>query len=291
MKIDVCFIILNYKNLNETINCVSSIRSKLKNKKYRIIIADNGSQEKELNKLKEKYKKIKEVTILAFRKNLGFSKGNNLGCEYAIKKFKPKFLFVINSDIRIIQENTIEILKKEYKKSKFEVMGPDILTPSGKHQNPYLQKEYGLKEINKLIFKTYILFFLSFLFLDEILFKIYSKIKEKFLKRKGKNKGQRQENVSLHGSALIFSERYYKKYRKIFYPEVFLYCEEIILNYKRTKDHLKFVYNPELKVLHREHKTMDKIYPKIKKRKAKYKYSISSLKEFKKFIKNGQKFI
>ncbi len=63
---------------------------------------------------------------------------------------------------------------------------------------------------------------------------------------------ERIKGVPLHGSALIFSRKYMTKFDDIFYNDTFLYAEEDFLNYRRIKYNLTFVYNPELKIYHKE---------------------------------------
>ena len=57
---------------------------------------------------KELKKYTKDLVLLT--ENVGFAKGNNAGCEYAIKKYQPDFLCVINSDTVIEQSEFIDII-------------------------------------------------------------------------------------------------------------------------------------------------------------------------------------
>lgn len=47
-----CFIILHYKNLQDTLECVNSIKKNILEKSYKIIIVDNGSLDGTTEKLK-----------------------------------------------------------------------------------------------------------------------------------------------------------------------------------------------------------------------------------------------
>ena len=100
----ISFIILHYKNIKDTIECIESIR-KLKTKKsVSIIVVDNHTLSK------EELKKIKEYTedVILLKENMGFAKANNKGCEYAVKKYHPDFLVVINNDTILSQDNFID---------------------------------------------------------------------------------------------------------------------------------------------------------------------------------------
>ena len=81
----ISFVILNYKSTNDTIECVKLI------KKY-------------------------TSDLILLKDNVGFAKGNNEGCVYAIDKYHPDFLCVINSDIIINQKDFITSIEKLYKK-------------------------------------------------------------------------------------------------------------------------------------------------------------------------------
>jgi GT2 family glycosyltransferase len=61
-----------------------------------------------------------------------------------------------------------------------------------------------------------------------------------------------QYDVALHGCALIFSKKYYKKYKDVFYNETFLYHEEEFLNYRKNRDNLITYYDANLEIFHKE---------------------------------------
>ena len=58
------------------------------------------------------------------------------------------------------------------------------------------------------------------------------------------------ENVAVHGSAIIFSRAYMKKYKSALYPEPFYYGEEDLLFLKCRRENEKIVYDPRIKVWH-----------------------------------------
>ena len=47
----VCFIILNYNNYQDTIDCVRSLQSSIENEKFDIIVVDNNSSNDSIEKL------------------------------------------------------------------------------------------------------------------------------------------------------------------------------------------------------------------------------------------------
>ena len=85
------FVILHYNNIKETMECVDS----LEKFKQKIVVVSNS---KDYDNLKKIEKRVDKVIIN--EENIGFAKANNIGCKYAIEKFKPDFLCVINNDTK-----------------------------------------------------------------------------------------------------------------------------------------------------------------------------------------------
>ena len=75
------FIILHYKNIEETIECLTYLQ-KLDLKDAHIIIVDNNTLSISEEKLIKRFAK----DILKLDQNYGFAKANNKGIEYAKKK-------------------------------------------------------------------------------------------------------------------------------------------------------------------------------------------------------------
>ena len=149
-------------------------------------------------------------------------------------------------------------------------MGPRILSKFGDDQSPYKASIYSVSEIQKIIelYKNRItslenrmnLFTLQ-IFLRNILLsipkygkKIYDFFKFTVMRKTNPllNPSNSYSNVQLHGSVLIFSKKYYTKYKYCFYPNTFLYCEEDILFYFAQIDSNNLVYSPKIQMLHKE---------------------------------------
>lgn len=97
-------ILVNYNGYKDTLNCIKSIKDKdLDNN---IIVVDNNSTDNSIEHLE----KIDGITFIKSKKNLGFSGGNNLGINYAIKK-GAKYIMLLNNDTEI-ETNSITIMKK-----------------------------------------------------------------------------------------------------------------------------------------------------------------------------------
>lgn len=247
------YIILHYKNIDETIECLTNLK-KIISKDSHIIIVDNNT----INKSEEKLIKKFTEDILKLDKNYGFAKANNKGIKYAQKKYNSKFYVVINNDVYITDKNFENIINKSYEKYHFDMLGPWIDSPTKESHNPFpaiVRKEQIIKEI-KYCDKLIKIYQSPFLF---SLLKLYISIKHLIKKPiKEENGSKLALNVPLHGCSIIFSKKYIAKYREAFYNETFLFHEEEFLYQRVLKDKLVSLYNPELKVFHKEGSSIKK---------------------------------
>ena len=239
------FLILHYLAIRETIECIESIkRSCLQNK--RIIVIDNGSANSSFEVLKEKYYDDDEVVLIRNDKNLGFAAGNNVGFRYAKEHFDPEFIIMINNDTIISQPSFLNIINEKYERYRFAVLGPDIITKDGIHQNPWIREGFGNFQIKIFRIKQKIRIVLSYLKLDQVL---YQRIHKNNV-RKSKVMGDVLD-VPLHGAALIFSREYIDRFDGLD-ERTFLYLEEEILRLYCVKNHLLMMYSGDLEIYHKE---------------------------------------
>jgi len=256
----VSFIILHYKNIEETLCCLKSLKKIVNNQQTSIIVVDNNTLN---NKDKNKIKKY-TGDILLLDKNYGFAKANNKGIEYAQKKYDPNFYCIINNDVFIYQKDFIQKINQIYEKYKFDMLGPKIKSPSGESVNPFPvldSKERVKQEIIKCekLIKIYNSRFLY------LLLNVYIKTKRIFIKpKKIENGKQVLSNVALHGCAIIFSKKYIQKYHEGFYNDTFLFHEEEFLYQRIIKDKLISIYSPNLEVFHKEGSSIKKDMKKIR---------------------------
>ena len=104
------FIIVSYKSEKLIFNCLKYLP-----KETCKIVIENSNNFELKKKLEKKFKNIK---CYVMKKNLGYGKANN----YAIKKAKTKYVFIINPDVTLNLKNfkkIINIIKKE----KFTIAG------------------------------------------------------------------------------------------------------------------------------------------------------------------------
>lgn len=243
----ISFIILHYKNMEDTIECLESLK-KFNKQDISIIVVDNNTLSN------DEIFEIKKYTedIVLNNENLGFAKGNNIGADYAIKKYHPDFLCIINSDTIINQTNFIEIIYDLYDQYNFDMLGPKILPEETESCNPFRVYK-TIEEVQERINYTEKLIKIYQNKILRFLLKIYLNVKSIFRKKKNLKNGTSEEtNVALHGCAIIFSKKYYEKFNHIFYPGTFLFHEEEFLYQRCIQYNLISLYSPRLEIIHKE---------------------------------------
>jgi GT2 family glycosyltransferase len=90
----------------------------------RIVVVDNCSTDDSLEKLKSFSNN--KIDVIKSERNGGYAYGNNFGCNYAIKKYNPKVIFVSNPDVKfsnsVIDRMQNELMKDE----KIGVIAPIV---------------------------------------------------------------------------------------------------------------------------------------------------------------------
>lgn len=241
----IAFVILHYNNLNDTIECVDSIEKNVSNAK--IVIVSNSLDNERLQVLEKRVDKI-----IYNNQNLGFAKANNIGCRYARDAFNPDFIAVINNDTLILDSKFSKIVDNNYKKYNFDCLGPFIKTNGGDSVNPFYAYK-TIAEVKNAIrnAKMWKGIYQNVIFRNLYLF--YRKLKYKNSEPESlKNGTTFCKDVSLHGCFLIFSKKYFIRYDDVFYNDTFLYHEEEFLEHRRSRDNLLFIYDPDLKIFHKE---------------------------------------
>ena len=251
------FVILHYLNFDDTLRCVNSILDNVNYPDYNIVVVDNGSPNDSGKKLESHFGSKSEIQIILNQENLGFARGNNVGYKYAKETLKSDFIALINNDTIIDQPDFIERVLQQFSRSRFHVLGPDIISlKDGHHQNPRPATLQDKEVLKKYLINYRLSLTLNYIFLDKILEQLKKKIFPKPLLLPpvdftAQDHNQEKLHAKLHGSALIFSPLYIAKYDGL-NPDTFMYSEEAILFYQIRLDGLISIYDPKIKIWHKE---------------------------------------
>ena len=286
----IVFTILQYNLSDKTINAVKSIKENTQ-VDYRIVIVDNCSTNDALKAIKDIYENDTNIHIIKSNKNLGFANGNNFGIGYAMKKFNPNYVLVLNNDIYVKTPIT-QSMVDEWEFYNFDVMGPDIYRLDiNEHQNPLATVNYNLKWLYSFYFIYNIYRLLNILHLDAILHKLAISVLQIMNKRKIKEiKVQEvQEVCKLHGSFLVFSKNFLDRFKNPFHPSTFMYLEEDFLALRCKRANASVLYYPKLLVHHDHGSTVSKITVNDHlKRKYIFKHNSYSFKQLIKYYKSNE---
>lgn len=278
----IAFVILHYQAIEETIQCVMSIKKNVRDKRV-IIIVDNASPNQTGKRLSRIFENDNEIKLILNSSNVGFAKGNNIGFKEA-KKYNPSFVVVLNSDTIIKQNNFSELVNEAYEKYSFDVMGPDIYsTKTHSHQNPQKEKNYSLKELKKkqkwLLIKNKLKWMIKLKYML-----IHSPVHNTNFSQKTP---KLQVGQVLHGAFYVFSSKFINVHNECFYHGTFMYYESYILHFLGMRENMIFLYYPNIQVEHHEDVSTDMTYNTIYKKSIfTNKCLLDSCEEFIKIQKN-----
>lgn len=274
------FVILHYKSYEDTLKCISTI-FKLSNE-FKIVVVDNASGDGSIDIIRDKYGD--KIYIIENEKNLGFADGNNVGYEFAKKKLEAEFIIMCNSDIIFDQKDFLKRVEKTYIETSAHIIGPDIESLLNySHQNPMSGTSTSLTHINKEIIRYAILLFFSKIHLYDY---IKKKRKKKYSESYVSEKHGYQQDVTLHGSILIFTPKFISEEDQAFRSGTFLYMEEDILYIYSKYKHYTMLYAPKLHVYHKEDSSTDTmVTSKKRKREFVFRNMIHSMMVYKKYVK------
>lgn len=121
MRPKVSFVVLNWNNFKDTKEVVQCLE-RLDYPNFDIIIVDNDSKDGSARLLEScfpQYPFIRSAT------NSGYSGGNNLGIEYALR-MKSEYVAIVNNDIVIDNDKLLDEVIAYMEESGAEILGPKI---------------------------------------------------------------------------------------------------------------------------------------------------------------------
>ena len=105
-------LVINFNGVKHLQECLSSLSIQTY-QKTKILVVDDGSTDTSLNFIQTNFPTIE---ILALKTNLGFAKVVNGGINYALDKYQPTYLAILNNDTRVDQDwlkNLIRAIETE----------------------------------------------------------------------------------------------------------------------------------------------------------------------------------
>lgn len=291
MTFNVVFVVLHYQNINDTVNCLDSIKKlkPLNEKSVHIVVIDNCSSNGTGKNLYDMYKEDNMIEVVLLDKNYGFSKANNIGYKISIN-YNPDIVIMSNNDIIIDDSLFLIKLSKVYHSQKeISIIAPDIINFKGFHQNPLRNDILSIKKcLKNMIYKYVISVFLEIPIINKFVFQFEKKRLNNWLNTYyDQNQSLNKQDFFVpFGAFIIYCKNWIDKEKFAFPSDTFMYLEEDYLGlYCKIKNH-KLMYCSKLVVNHLEGRSVQSSNNnECKSLSFKYKNECKAIKKYIKYNK------
>lgn len=117
----LCIILVNWNGSDDTLSCIETIYGSTF-KAYSIIVVDNGSDELQIKKL---INCDYDIEIIQTGANLGYTGGNNVGIEHALKK-DFEYVLLLNNDTLVAPDALENMIYSVDSDSTIGILSPKI---------------------------------------------------------------------------------------------------------------------------------------------------------------------
>ena len=124
-KMNVPIIIINWNGIEDTIECISSLKNMVYDE-YHIYLIDNGSQNQEGQKLELLYSNDSKITVIQNNHNYGFTKAHIDIWENEIQKQSYKYIVLLNNDT-VVDANWLQHLISFAEIQKIDVVSSKMI--------------------------------------------------------------------------------------------------------------------------------------------------------------------
>jgi GT2 family glycosyltransferase len=143
----IAVLILTWNRWDELYVCLESF-AQLDYPNYQVIVVDNGSEDGTCDVVRNHFP---WVTLIENGENLGFCRGNNVGLRYILEKPEFDYVFLLNSDTKVLPDvlrELVTVMRSD----------PRIATAGAKNlllENPdYVWGKYGKVTWGPMLVKT-----------------------------------------------------------------------------------------------------------------------------------------
>ena len=119
----VSIIILNWNGLEDTIECLESLK-KVTYPDYEAIVVDNASDGNDAQVLKERFGGY--IQVIQNDKNHGCGEGYNIGIRYVLANSQPDYIMIMNNDVVVAPDFLDELIKVAEGDEQIGIVGPKI---------------------------------------------------------------------------------------------------------------------------------------------------------------------
>ena len=132
----VYIVLVNYNGIQDTIECIESIK-KTTYSNYYIVVVDNASTKGDINIVKQQWD---DIIVIKNDENVGFAKANNIGIKYALDH-DSDLIVLLNNDT-IVNTDFLPKIVDKFDKHNIEVLTCAIKYYSDKEKYWYAGGEF-----------------------------------------------------------------------------------------------------------------------------------------------------
>jgi GT2 family glycosyltransferase len=260
-KTKAVVIIVNYKSADSVLAFLADLERTKAFSEIEIIIVDNSPGEEELSKIRHAAGRHANAELIQSPTNRGYFGAARFALDHYLEQGNalPEWVIVCNHDIQIEDK---EFFSKLFCQDPgaVGVIAPRIQALPGRvDQNPFMRRRPGpLRWAN--------LRFISSNYGAAAIWDWLSRRRSEFRSWMAARRGQSLQDVNeqseaiyaAHGSFFIFSRRYFEA-GGFLDGNLFLYGEEISVAEICRLLGLPIVYEPSLRVLHKEHQSTGRV--------------------------------
>lgn len=143
----IAVLILTWNRWDELYVCLESF-AQLDYPNYHVVVVDNGSEDGTQDVVRRNFP---WVTLIENGENLGFCRGNNVGLRYLAEKPEYDYVFLLNSDTKVLPHVLKELVTVMKRDPRIAVAGAKNLLL----ENPdYVWGKYGMVTWGPMLVKT-----------------------------------------------------------------------------------------------------------------------------------------
>lgn len=214
----VSIIVLSYNTKELLRQCLTSIFAHVRGVEFEVIVVDNASRDGSGEMVRQQFK---QVCLIVNSKNLGFSRGNNIGVDHA----KGKYLLFLNSDTEVTDSTIAAMIDLLERDKRIGIAGGFLDSLDKARQQRCFGKFYNLPLVVLMVFGG-----------------------DRFVRLKHTDIAEEVDWVS--GGFMLIRHDLFKKLGG-FDEHFFMYVEDMDLCWRAKKMGYKTYFYPPARVLHK----------------------------------------
>lgn len=219
-KLAYVIVLVNFNGFNDTKECIDSIKTYAKDLPF-IVIVDNASKKTSLlNQID--YPKLK---IICNQENVGFGRANNIGVNWVLENIFFDYLLLLNNDTLITEDVFEKLVPPFIKDSKIGITTCKTFYES---KRDYIW--YGGASFNKI--------------------KGFPEINDFNSKPTSHGADKSKYVTFVSGCCMMFSKKSIESL-KGFDDDIFMYCEDLELSLRASKNQIKMYYTANTFIYHK----------------------------------------